>query len=119
MIEKLEIHGIHFTVDDNLKKYITKKVNKLEKYIIADAKESLRIEVFMEEVKTRNGKQCECEAVVHLPKEVIRIKDGTINMYAAIDIVEEKLRQALKRYKEQHNIGRRERHLLSRSNPEV
>jgi ribosomal subunit interface protein len=119
MIERLEIHGVHFTVDNNLKKYITKKVNKLEKYVTSEARESFRVEVFMEEVKSRGGKQCECEAVMHLPKEIIRVKDGTINMYAAIDIVEEKLRQALKRHKEQHDISKKERHLTSRSRSEV
>lgn len=119
MVEKMTINGVHYTVDDNLKKYITKKINRLEKYLIAEAKQSFRVEVFMEEVKTHSDKQCECEIVMHLPKEVFRVKDGTVNMYAAVDIVEEKLRQALKRYKDQHDVARKERHLLSRSSSEV
>lgn len=113
-MQNLDIHGVHFEVDESLKKYIAKKINKLDKYIPGDARESSRVEIYLKESKTNSGKQCECEAVFHLPKESIRIKDGTINMYAAVDIVEEKLKQALKKYKDLHHNGRKERHILGR-----
>lgn len=115
MVQKLDIHGVHFDLDENLKKYITRKINKLEKYISPDIRESIHVEVYVEETKTHREKQFECEVVWHLPKEVIRVREGTINMYAAVDIVEEKLKQALRKYKDLHHIGRKERHLLSRS----
>jgi len=119
MINKLEIHGIHYSVDENLQKYISRKINRLEKYVAVDARQSFHVEVFMQEIKARSGKQCECEIVVHLPKEILTVKDSTVNMYAAIDIVEEKLKQALKKYKNQHDNARKERHLLNRSHLEV
>ncbi len=114
MLSKLDIHGVHFELDDNIKKYLTKKINRLEKYIAKENRESLHAEFYLKEAKVKQGKLCECEAVFHLPKETIRIKETTINMYAAVDIVEEKLRQALKQYKELHNRGRKVRHLLAR-----
>jgi len=119
MVHKLEIHGVHFEVDDNLKKYVTKKINKLEKYVMPEIRDSLHVEVFMDEVKTHGDKQCECEVVFHLPKDTLRVKEGTMNMYAAVDIVEEKLKQALKKYKDLHDMARKERRLLSRTRSEV
>lgn len=115
---KLDIHGVHTTVEEGLKKYITKKINKLEKYVSPQSRESLHVEIYIEENKTHGEKQCECEAVVHLPKEVIRIREGTINMYAAVDIVEEKLKQALLRYKETHD-PKMQRHLSNRLSSET
>ncbi len=112
---KLDIHGVHVTVDESLKKYITKKINKLEKYVPMISRESFHVEVYLEEIKSREGKQCECEVVVYLPKEVIRIREGTMNMYAAVDIVEEKLNRALVRYKEIHSV--KLQHHLSRELP--
>jgi len=119
MIKKLDIHSIHFEVDDNLRKYITKKINKLEKYIINEARDSLHVEVFMEEIKSQKDKKCQCEVVVHLPKEIIRIKEGTVNMYAAIDIVEEKLRIALLKYKDLHDPAKHDRDFLTKKEYEI
>ena len=109
---KLDIHGVHIKIDESLKKYISKKINKLEKYVPVMSRESLHVEVYLEESKGHDGKQCECEVVVYLPKEVIRIREGTINMYAAVDIVVEKLNRALVRYKETHSV--KLQHHLSR-----
>jgi len=119
MIKKLDIHGIHFEVDDNLRKYLTKKINKLEKYVINEARDSLHVEVFMEEIKSQKDKQCQCEVVLHLPKEIIRIKEVTVNMFAAIDIVEEKLKVALLKYKDLHDPSRQDRPFLSREEYEL
>ena len=111
---KLDIHGVHTELDDGLKKYITRKINKLEKYVPQKSRESLHMEVYVEEIKTHGGKQCECEVVAHLPKETVRVREGTVNMYAAFDIVEEKLKQALIRHKETHD-SKHQRHMLNRS----
>ena len=89
-------------------------MSRLNKYIPSKVRSSAHAEVYLTETKTHGGKQCECEVVVHLPKESIRIKESTINMFAAVDIVEEKLKLALKKYKDLHQGGRKERHLLGR-----
>lgn len=113
-MQNLDIHGVHFNLDDSLKKYITKKVNKLDKYLTPGIEVSAHVDVYLKENKTKNGKQCECEVVYQLPKETIRIKDATINMYAAVDIVEEKLKLSLKKYKDTHYSSHKQRHLLAR-----
>lgn len=117
MVEKLDIHGVHTTVDEGLRHYIVKKINKLEKYVPTHARESMHVEVYVEESRTHSGKQCECEVVIHLPHETLRVREGTLNMYAAVDIVEAKLKQSLLKYKTQHEDSKHLRRLISRSNP--
>lgn len=99
---KLEITGVHYKVDKKLHTYITKKMDKLEKYIPKHARESAHAEVFLKEVKIKTKKENVCEVVLRLPKENITTKESTINMFAAVDIVETKLRNQLKKYKTQH-----------------
>jgi putative sigma-54 modulation protein len=102
MIQKLEISGVHMTVGDDLRKYVVKKIGHLDKYVPKHARESVHIEVRLKETNTKTKNERTCEVVLRLPKEVIAITETTINIYAAIDIVEEKLKTQLHKYKEMH-----------------
>lgn len=102
MIKKLEINGVHTVLNDDLKKYITKKIGKLDKYLPRAARESAHVEVFVKESKLKNKKQCTCEVVLHLPQDTIITKESTLNMFAAVDIVESKLKNQIKKYKDLH-----------------
>lgn len=106
MIQKMEINGIHTEVSDDLHKYITKKIGKLDKYMPKHARESAHAEVKLKEATTKGKKQYTCEVIFHLPKEVITTKETTLNMFAAVDIVETKLKNQLKKYKDKHSILR-------------
>lgn len=106
MISKFEITAVHFSLDDKLRKYATNKIAKLDKYISRHARASAHAEVRLKEQKAKDKKRCICEVVLHLPKDTITIEEATVNMYAAIDIVEEKLKNQLKRYKETHSNPR-------------
>jgi len=33
MLKKFEIRGVHAVIDDNLRKYVTKKIGRLDKYM--------------------------------------------------------------------------------------
>lgn len=114
MINKIAITGVHFAVDDDLKKYATNKIGKLDKYIPRKSRESAHAEIFLKETKAKDKKQCICEVVLHLPHGKIATKESTINMYAAIDIVETKLKNQIKKYKDTHGVNRLHRRVLSR-----
>ncbi|MGH9857013.1 MAG: ribosome hibernation-promoting factor, HPF/YfiA family [Acidobacteriota bacterium] len=114
MIQKLEINGVHMELDKKLKDYVTKKIGKLDKYLPRHARESAHAEVFLKEKMIKRKKQCICEVVLHLPKETITIQESTMNIYAAVDIVEAKLRNRIKKYKELHSSLRIHRRVLSR-----
>ena len=114
MIEKLEISGVHTVVTPELQKYITKKVGKLDKFLPKHARESAHAEVMLKEVKAKNKKECVCEVVLYLPKEKLMTKEATLNMFAAVDIVEAKLKNQLKKYKETHSSLRIHRRVIAR-----
>lgn len=111
---RLEISGVHADVSDKLRKYVTTKIGKLDKYMNAHTKASAHAEVMLKEVKSKNKKDCICEVVLHLPKDTIMTKEATLNMYAAVDIVEAKLKNQLKKYKDTHTNPRLHRRLLAR-----
>lgn len=102
MIEKIEITTVHTDVDDEVKKYVKKKIGKLDGYMPKHARKSAHAEVWLKESKVKNLKKSTCEINIFVPGEKIQATETTVNMYAAIDIVEEKLKSQLKKYKDQH-----------------
>jgi putative sigma-54 modulation protein len=101
MINKLEIAGIHTDATKDIQKYVKKKIAKLDAYMPRHARKSAHAEVRLKESKSKDKKQCSVEVVLYVPGEVITAKETTVNMYAAIDIVEEKLKTQLRKYKSQ------------------
>lgn len=110
MINRLEVTGIHMDSNKDVQKYVKKKIGKLDSYMPKHARKSVHAEVRLKESKAKDKKQSTAEVVLYLPGDVISAKETTINMYAAIDIVEEKLKTQLRRYKEQNSAknGRRD-----------
>jgi putative sigma-54 modulation protein len=101
MISHIDISGIHYEVSDDLKKYITRKVSKLDRFVPRHARKSMHAEVKLTELKTKSDKN-QCEIILHLPEQQIMAKEATINMFAAVDIVETKIKNQLKKYKDLH-----------------
>lgn len=114
MIEKLEISGVHANVDDKLRKYVGRKLGQLDRYAARRVRKSLHLEIKLKESKVKARKQFTCEAILHLPHEVLRVQETTLNLYAATDIVEAKLKQQLKKYKELHGSSRIHRCIVRR-----
>lgn len=111
---KLEINGVHMDVDKKLHDYTVKKIGKLDKYLPRHARESAHAEVFLKESKGKKKKQLTCKVVMELPKEVLIVEESTMNIYAAVDIVEAKLRNRIKKYKETHSSLRIHRRVISK-----
>jgi ribosomal subunit interface protein len=114
MIKRLDITGVHMEVDDDLKKYAAKKIGRLDRFIPKVGRESVHVDVKLKEGKAKDKNERTCEVILRLPHETITVKDCTINIYAAIDIVETKLRNQLKKYKELHASPRLHQRMLSR-----
>jgi len=111
---KFEIQGEHTTVNDKLRTYVNRKIGGLERYVPRHARESAHMEVHLKESKAKDNNHCICEVTVHLPKQNIVIKEKSLNMFAAVDIVEAKLKQQLKKYKDTHADGKLHRRLVAR-----
>lgn len=114
MLQQLEIAGVHLQVGDDLRKYVTKKIGRLDRFIPKGHQTSVRVQVKLKEATTKAGRACTCEVIMHLPHEQLTITETTVNIFAAVDIAETKLHHQLKRYKELHANPRLHRRLLTR-----
>lgn len=110
MITSIKITGINkYSLDDTTKKYVMKKIGRLDRYLPRHARASVTAEVKLKEVNRDHGNKYEAEVILNLPEKNITAKDSTLNMLAAIDIVEAKVVAQLRKYKEASisHIGRR------------
>lgn len=110
MIARIDTAGINVELGDDIKKYITRKIGRLDKYIPRHARRSVHVEVKLRETNNRLGNKYECEAIFHLPSAQLQAKDSTLNMFAAVDIVEAKMKNQLVKYKQAHILHLREKH---------
>jgi ribosomal subunit interface protein len=114
MLQKFEIQGVHTTVNEPLRKYVNRKIGGLDRYLSKHDRESAHGEVILRESKSKSTDHCLCEAILHLPNQTLVAKERAMNMFAAIDIVEAKLKQQIKKYKEKHESGKMRRHMFAR-----
>lgn len=114
MITSIEITGIKYDLDETTKKYVTKKIGKLDRYLPRRARSSVSAEVRLKEVNLDHGNKYEVEVVLSVPDKTITAKDSTVNMLAAVDIVENKIVNQLRKYKQASIAHVGNRRLLSR-----
>lgn len=109
MIEAITITGVKYDLDDTTKKYVIKKIGRLDRYLPKHARKSVTADVKLKEVNRDHGNKYEAEVVFSVPGNVLTAKDSTVNMLAALDIVEAKLVNQLRKYKQTTtaHIGRR------------
>ncbi|HMS23743.1 MAG TPA: ribosome-associated translation inhibitor RaiA [Candidatus Saccharibacteria bacterium] len=114
MIQKMEVQGINLKVDNDLQKYVEKKLGRLDKYMPRHSRESAHMVVHLKERVIKTKKECTCEVIIKLPKETIATKEATINIYAAVDIVETKLKNQLKKYKDKNTDHKVSKKILAK-----
>jgi len=109
MIEAIDITGVRYDVDVTTRKYIAKKVGRLDRYLPKHARKSVTAEVKLKEVNRDHGNKYEAEIILNVPDRVLMAKDSTLNVLAAVDIVEAKLVTQLRKYKQAivPHVGRR------------
>lgn len=114
MIASIDIAGVQYNVNEATKRYVLRKVARLDRYLPAHARKSATADVKLKQVNRDHGNKYEAEVIITVPDKRITAKDSTVNMMAAIDIVEAKLSSQLRKYKEAAvpHVGRRR--LLSR-----
>jgi putative sigma-54 modulation protein len=100
MIESIDITGVKYELDDTTKKYVTKKIGRLDRYLPRHARKSVTVDVKLKQINGDHGNKYEAEVILHLPEKTLTAKDSTVNMLAAVDIVEAKIVTQLHKYKE-------------------
>jgi ribosomal subunit interface protein len=115
MIAKFDLKGVHTTIDTNLQKYATKKLAGLDRYLPRHHRDAAHAIVELKQAtRAKEQKKYTCDVTLHLPHGSLHVAESTMNMFAAIDIVETKLKIQIKRYKESHGNAKWTRHLTAK-----
>lgn len=108
MIKQIEITGIHYEVSVKMKKYVNSKIGRLDRFMPRNIRRSARVEVKLTETPGTKNDKYHAEIVLHMPNTTqLTASEATLNMYAAIDIVEAKLKNQLRKHKDKHLQHRR------------
>lgn len=106
MMSHIDMSGINVDLTDDFKKYVMRKVGRMDRFLPRRARQTAHAEVKVREANEAHGNKYECEVILHVPNDTITARESTLNMFAALDIVEQKLKNQLKRYKDsQHPRG--------------
>lgn len=114
MIEKIEITGNDYKVDESLKKYVEKRIGKLDKFLPKKAKKDVICKVVVEEIGKGKSDKYELSVTMELTGgKVITAKDECSNVFAGVDLVEAKLLGQIRRYKLEVQPHRQRRSIKS------
>ena len=100
MIDKIEITGNKYKVEESFKKYATKRIGKLDRYLPRGSKKDVVAKIVVAEINKAHGNKYELSAAMEIPGgKVLAAKDESSNVYAGIDIIEAKLMGQIRRFK--------------------
>lgn len=114
MIKNIDISGIGYELDEATKAYIEKKISKIDKYLPRKKRDSVKAHVKLKKINKNHGNKYEAEIILSVPDKVLTAKDSTVNMLAAIDIIEAKILAQIHKYKEESISHLSKRKLMSR-----
>lgn len=114
MIGSVDISGVKYTVNEATKRYVLRKIGRLDRYLPKHARKSVTVDVKLKQVNRDHGNKYEAEVIMNVPEKRLTAKDSTVNMMAAVDIVEAKLLAQLRKYKQTSIAHVGNRRLLSR-----
>ena len=117
MITSIDIVGVKYVVGEPARKYVMRKIARLDRYLPRHARKSVTADVKLRQVNQDHGNKYEAEIIINVPDKRLTAKDSTLNMFAAIDIVEAKLVAQLRKYKQTTVTHVGNRRLLSRRKP--
>ena len=94
---KLTIRGEKVTVTKAIKEYITEKLSKLDKYF--EDPDNINCKVL---IKVKNNEQS-IEVTIPITRLNLRAEESHKDLYAAIDLVQEKLEKQIRKNKKRLN----------------
>lgn len=100
MINKIDITGNNYKVEEDFKKYAAKRIGKLDKYLPRGCKKDVVVKIMVTETERAHGEKFEVSVAMDIPGgKVIAAKDDCTNVFAGIDLVEAKLTGQIRRFK--------------------
>ena len=82
MINLITITGVKYDVDEATKKYVIKKISRLDRYLPRHARKTASAEVLLKEVNRARGNKYEAEIIIRVPNKILTAKDSTVNILA-------------------------------------
>ncbi|MBR2855419.1 ribosome-associated translation inhibitor RaiA [Candidatus Saccharibacteria bacterium] len=114
MIERVEVGGNNYKVEEPLRKYAKKRIGKLDRYLPKGSKKDIMCKVVVAEIGKNKGDKYEISVAMELTGgKVIAAKDECTNVFAGVDLVEAKLLGQIRRYKLEMQPHRQKRGLKS------
>ncbi|HSH24539.1 MAG TPA: ribosome-associated translation inhibitor RaiA, partial [Massilibacterium sp.] len=92
------IRGENIEVTDALRDYVEKKVGKLERYFDTPPRTDVNVNL-----KVYNDKTQKVEVTIPMPHLLLRAEETHTDMYAAIDLVVDKLERQIRKHKTKVN----------------
>lgn len=100
MIENIEISGVKYKIGDELKKYVTKRLGHLDKFLPRKTRKDVVMKVVITQVNRAHGNKYEISVAIDIPGgKVLAAKDEAGNVFAGIDILEAKLKGQVRKFK--------------------
>lgn len=98
------IRGENVEVTAAIREYVEKKIEKLERYFTEGANATAHVNL-----KVYNDKQTKVEVTIPMKNLTLRAEERHNDMYAAIDLIVDKLERQIRKYKTRVNRKARER----------
>jgi putative sigma-54 modulation protein len=112
---KIDLTARNYQIEDKVRAYVTEKIGNLDKYLTRHAKGNTSCGIILtDDPSGREDNRYVCEAVMNVDGTTLISQEATINIFAAVDIVEAKLKSQLMKYKEKHTTEPRRLRMLSR-----
>ncbi|MFS0644696.1 ribosome hibernation-promoting factor, HPF/YfiA family [Siminovitchia sp. 179-K 8D1 HS] len=101
---KYQIRGENIQVTEAIRDHVEKKVSKLERYFIETPDANVHVNL-----KVNPDKKSRVEITIPLPQLVLRAEEVNDDMYAAIDLIVDKLERQIRKHKTKVNRKFREK----------
>ena len=101
---RFEIHGENLTITDAIRNYIEEKIGKLERYFNDVPNATAHVKV-----KTYQNSATKIEVTIPLKNVTLRAEERHDDLYAGIDLINNKLERQVRKYKTRVNRKKRNR----------
>ncbi|WP_153732360.1 ribosome hibernation-promoting factor, HPF/YfiA family [Sporosarcina obsidiansis] len=98
------IRGENIDVTPAIREYVEKKIDKLERYFTESTNATAHVNL-----KVYNDKQTKVEVTIPMKNLTLRAEERHNDMYAAVDLIVDKLERQIRKYKTRVNRKARER----------
>ncbi|KAF0818985.1 MULTISPECIES: ribosome hibernation-promoting factor, HPF/YfiA family [Cytobacillus] len=98
------IRGENIEVTPAIRDYVEKKIAKLERYFTETPNANVHVNL-----KTYNNNRSKVEVTIPMPNLVLRAEEDHDDMYAAIDLITDKLERQIRKHKTKVNRKFREK----------